>query len=126
MKGLGYIAVPAMLGALLLAGCASTTEFALNGPGHPARAGLTIGTPAGHLGLGAQQEAPSDTPAATAAAPQDDTRICRSVAGPTGSRLGTRSICMTLTEWQAKTQNDRDQVEDASSRALSTTLYGQD
>jgi hypothetical protein len=133
MRGPGFIAsVTALVAAAMLAGCAAApTKGAFDDRSFEGRSGLAVGTPAaahlgfaGRVGLG---EAPAaGVPVSTAALPPDDARICRAVAGPTGSRLGVRSICMTLTEWQAKTQNDRDQLEDASSRALSTTIYGED
>ena len=66
---------------------------------------------------------PSDAPHDATPSDQPGAPVCRTVPPATGSRIGTRTMCMTGTEWQAKSLNDRDQLNDAESRALASTPY---
>lgn len=54
----------------------------------------------------------------SAGADDRDVQVCRAVPPATGSRLGTRMMCMTGDEWAGKAQDDRDTLSDAETRAL--------
>jgi hypothetical protein len=70
---------------------------------------------AGLLGSGtlalAQQTAPASPPAAQAA-PQSDPNqiICKTMAPPTGTRLGARRICQTQKQWDDQEALARQQL----------------
>ncbi len=64
---------------------------------------------------------PLETPHAAATADPADAEVCRTAPPATGTRIGARTLCMSGNEWAAKTQNDRDQLNDAESRALAQT-----
>ena len=109
----------AAVAAALLSACASTGDTA-----RTAHAGYaSMIAPRGMLQLASLHGfQSSDPPAApVAASDQDDTRICRSAAPATGSRLGPQTMCMTGGEWIAKSQNDRDELTNAETRALAGT-----
>ncbi|HEY4940392.1 MAG TPA: hypothetical protein VII56_03110 [Rhizomicrobium sp.] len=86
---------------------------------------------AGSASAGDSSTLTSTAPAATAPAATSNTSdpadeiVCKSMAPPTGSRLGSRRICQTGRQWQAQEQAARDAVQHEQNRgALFSTPAG--
>jgi len=59
----------------------------------------------------AAQTAASVTPAAAPAQRNPDARVCRQAGAPTGSRMGSRRICKTQSEWDLMERERRELMD---------------
>ena len=70
--------------------------------------------------------APSAPALTQATAPHDAGKIvCRHLAPPTGTRLGTRRVCRTQKEWDDIQQQQQDETSKLQIRGLTTGVIAQ-
>jgi len=63
----------------------------------------------------ALQGASMNTPILVSETSEDDgAKICRKLDPATGSRIGSRTVCMTQAEWDLREQTSRDWAKDVS------------
>jgi hypothetical protein len=97
-------AMTCALSALVLAACAGAPGTQTAGPNVDAVPGAALqgGTLSGPIAVAETSNADSDR------------KICRKMDPATGSRVGTRTVCMTQIEWDAREKAAREFATDAA------------